>query len=277
MTENENILLALDLDGTLLKDDKELTKKTKFYLNKVIEQGIEVCIVTGRYFESVKEFAIENELRIPIVSSNGALIKDPFDNQEYYKTTISTAAADQIIDYCYQIDALLHIFGDKSWFVSKINDLVRKYAKKNLVKPSLIRDIPSLKQLNIIKMVVVDNLAMINKLEKWVHQEHVPVNLFRSDPNSIDIVAQGVSKGNGIKNLIRTMERDFSKIIAVGNYYNDIDMFKLAHYSVAMENSPQGVKKHANRVVTSNEEEGVVEILRALAEERLYSFFKEEF
>jgi len=263
-TNNEEIFLALDLDGTLIKDNNEFTDKTKYYLEKIINSGIEVCIVTGRYFQSVKDFAIKNDLRIPIVSANGALIKDPFTLEVFYKATIPLPSVKKIISYSNDLELLLHIFSDKEWYVNKINKTVNKYAEENNVKPKLIENIENNVKKNVIKMVIVDDKEKINKLVEFINENKIEVNTFKSDPYSIDLISPIASKGEGIKRLIEKKGKKYKKIIAAGNYFNDIDMFDIADYSVGMENSPDKVKERADKIVGSNNNEGIVELLKEL-------------
>ena len=260
----DEIFLALDLDGTLIKDNKEFTEKTKYYLEKVINEGVEVCIVTGRYFQSVKDFAINNNLKIPIISANGALIKDPFTLEILYEATIPLKSVEKIISYSNDLKLLLHIFSDESWYVNKINETVEKYAEENNVTPKLIKNIKNNIKKNVIKMVIVDKEEKINKLVELINKNKVEVNTFKSDPYSIDLISPIASKGEGIKRLIENKGKKYKKIIAAGNYFNDVDMFEVANYSVAMENSPNKVKERADRIVGSNNDEGIIELLKEL-------------
>lgn len=73
----ERHLIALDLDGTLLKDDKTISPKTKTVLNKAREMGHVVMIATGRPFRSSELYYRELGLDTPIVNFNGAFIHHP--------------------------------------------------------------------------------------------------------------------------------------------------------------------------------------------------------
>jgi len=86
--------------------------------------------------------------------------------------------------------------------------------------------------------------------------------MVRSDPYSLDITNKDASKGNGVKKMAEVLGISKEDIIAVGNYYNDIDMFKEAKIGIAMDNSPEEVKMNADFITKSNEEEGIVCVIK---------------
>lgn len=264
MNKNKQILLALDLDGTLLTDKGELKPTTKNYLNKVIEKGHKVCIVTGRYFKSIQKFILKENLRVPIISSNGAMIKDPFTSRVIYKNTVPISEVKKIVKYIFEVNSLVHLFSENNWYVNKVTDDVNKFAKENGIKPKIIKSLCNCENIDVIKMVVVDNFSNLNKFEQRIKDNKISVNLFRSDPFSIDVISKTSSKGKGIEILAKKLGMENSKIIAAGNYFNDIEMFKVADFSVAVSNSPQEVKNYADKILASNNEEGIVEILKEL-------------
>ncbi len=258
----DKILLALDLDGTLLTEEKKLLGNTKNHLEKAISEGIHISIVTGRSFESVKQVALEYNLDLPIVCSNGALIKDPFSLKEFFKVTIDYKEASFITEFSNQIDCLLHIFTDNGWYVNQINEEVKKHENQNKHKAKLTNEIEDWKALNIIKMVLVAEAEEINKLENWIKANKFDINLFRSDPYSVDIINHNASKGKAVEKLANHFGVKRAGIVAVGNYFNDLEMFRVAGFSVAMDNAPEQVKRAADHVTSSNEEEGVVEVIK---------------
>lgn len=81
--QSGNLLFAFDFDGTLLKDNKELTDNTYYCLQELMKRGVKFCIVTGRSFRSIQQFTVENLLHIPVVSDNGAFIRDSYTLKEY--------------------------------------------------------------------------------------------------------------------------------------------------------------------------------------------------
>ena len=77
---NNRYLIALDLDGTLLKDDKTISEKTKKVLQQVKAEGHIIMIATGRPYRSSEQYYKELGLTSPIVNFNGAFVHHPLDN-----------------------------------------------------------------------------------------------------------------------------------------------------------------------------------------------------
>lgn len=264
--KNKDILIAFDLDGTLLNNNKELTPKTRYYLKETMSREIKCCIVTGRYFKSALKFARKNNLYLPLVSDNGALIKDPFTMRVYYRLSFPSDIARKVIRYSINFELLLHVFAEEGWYVNKITDSVQRYADTYDLTPHLLDKINNLQQLSILKLVVIGDKDKNRKLENWIRNNGLNVNLFRSDSRSIDLVHSKASKGQGIMCLKEKMGLDFDRIIVVGNYYNDLSMFEIADFSVAVANSPKKVQEKADYVTASNQKEGVAGFLSKLLE-----------
>lgn len=262
ITKKNRWLLALDLDGTIVDESEQITDNTRYYLKRVLDENNEICIATGRFFDSARQLAVKYNLWAPLITCNGALIKDPFTLEEYYKLEIDGQEARKISEYTIKIDALLHVFMDAGWFVNKITDRVLEFGKKYQVTPRLVDEIQRWDKLGIVKMVVVDQPEKMNKLEDWARKNCSKIGLIRSDPYSMDIIHKKASKGNALKKLAEMMGFERDRIIAVGNYYNDIEMFKVAKIGVAMGDSPAEVKEAADYVTFSVKEEGVVDVIR---------------
>ncbi|MNR51961.1 Sugar phosphatase YidA [compost metagenome] len=86
--------------------------------------------------------------------------------------------------------------------------------------------------------------------------------MIRSGDLFIDVMSPEANKGNALKALAATLEVDPEVIMAIGNYYNDLEMMAFAGLGIAVENSPDGVKEAADAVTSSNNDEGVHEAIR---------------
>ncbi|MEC9488692.1 MAG: Cof-type HAD-IIB family hydrolase [Halanaerobium sp.] len=273
MKRQDSWLLALDLDGTLIDEREEINQETSHYLQAIMKEGHQVCIATGRFFASARLLAIRYNLRAPLISCNGSYIKDPFTLEEYFKLVIDGQEARKVAEFAEEIDTLLHIFMDDSWFVSKITPRVEKGGARYGVDANLISEIREWGGRGIVKMVVVDAQEKINLVEEWTRKNCSKLGLIRSDPHSIDIINRKASKGNGVKKLAELLGYSQDRIIAVGNYFNDIEMFRVARIGIAMGDSPLEVKEAADYVTTSTAEGGIVEVIKRfiLNEEEYYA------
>lgn len=262
--KKRNKLLAIDLDGTLLTNNKEITYRTLYYLNEAEKYGLITCIATARTFENAKLITDRYNLKLPLICANGAVVKDSFTMKEYFKSTMKYEEAIQIAQYASAMKIQISIFTDKKRYVNK----TAEYAgRRNNIKPNTIDEIQDWKNLDIIKIMFHGTDEELRNITEWVKKKNFALNLTYSDDCLIDITHKDVSKGNALKKLASILSIEREEIIAIGNYFNDIDMFRFAGIGVAMGNSPDEVKKEADFVIKTNEEEGVADFLKTQLED----------
>ena len=83
------------------------------------------------------------------------------------------------------------------------------------------------------------------------------LNIVRSGEYFIDIMKEGTTKGKALAMLANHLNVKPKDVVAIGNYYNDLDMLQYAGLGIAMDNSPEDVKAAADVVTLSNNEDGV--------------------
>jgi 5-amino-6-(5-phospho-D-ribitylamino)uracil phosphatase len=258
-------LIALDLDGTLLTDDKNISKKTVKTLNKLHQQGHFVMISTGRPFRSSKRYYHELKLTTPIVNFNGAFVHHPLEKDwGMYHNPMSLEVAKEIVEICYQYnihniiaevldhvyfhyhdEKLLEIFHHESPKLTTGNLLT--FLKDNptsLLIHAEERDVP------IIRQHLTDVHAEVIDHRRWGAPWHI-----------IEIVRSGLSKAVGIKRVADFYNIPRENIIAFGDEDNDFEMIEYAGIGVAMGNAIQPLKNIANHVTLSNMENGVAVFL----------------
>lgn len=263
--ENFSKMLVVDLDGTLLNTQGKLSQKNADYIKKAINRGTLVCIATGRHFNASKEFALDNK-EMPIICSNGALIKDAVKETLYYRKYLNNKDVFKIYNYSAQFkNTLIYLFEDDAMYVNILNKKTLYFGKYFSKSPKLINDINEFSSLKLIKMVIAvedeENTGLVDNIENWVNNEIENSITQRCDPLAVDIIAANCSKGRGIKILAEKFNIDKKDIISVGNYFNDINMFEESGIGACVGNSPEKVKEKADLVVGSNDEDGVAEVI----------------
>lgn len=248
-------LVVLDMDGTLLDNNHQVSDKNKEAINKLKSRGINVALASGRPFESIFPYAKELEIDTPIIATNGSFVKCPVTKKVYSSTVLPTNFAKEIIEYGmeneYSISLYLneevHTFHER--MVKVHYDLEKLHAK-------LIDTIDEEK--DIYKIIYSHTAEKIEDAFEILHGKYnKDMYITRSDDIYLDIMHSNVSKGLAIEQLISMLKISQSEVVVMGNSYNDIAMFHVANLSIAMGNSPQEVKEAANFVSTSNDDDGV--------------------
>ena len=260
-------MIGLDLDGTLLTDKKELTKRTRKAVSSALEQGVVVLVATGRPWLGVPE-----ELRnFPgmryALTSNGARIIDTLENRVIEEHLLSPDLAKKALEICGKYDTLQEVYfdgqgyapADKMACVEKYhkNPSMCEYMRKTRIP---VKDIFELveKENRGLDKVQAPFADMKERSQAWRElKTDSGLELVGSLKYNIEINAAGVNKGTGLVNLGRLLGIRREEIMACGDGDNDEVMLREAGLGVAMANAEEQVKAAADYVTLSNEEDGV--------------------
>jgi 5-amino-6-(5-phospho-D-ribitylamino)uracil phosphatase len=272
MTEKH--LIALDLDGTLLKDDKTISERTKKVLKKAKENGHEVMIATGRPFRSSEMYYRELELTTPIVNFNGAFVHHPLNHSwGIYHSPLDIHVAKDIVEACQEFN-LYNIIAEV------IDDVYLHYHDQKLLElfsmgsPSVttgdLRNFLKQSPTSMLIHAEEQHVASIRQHLSDVHAEVIDHRRWAAPWHVIEIVKSGLNKAVGIKRVSEYFQIPKDRIIAFGDEDNDLEMLEYAGHGIAMGNGIDIVKNIAKDVTISNEEDGVAVYLNDLLNLKAY-------
>ena len=252
--------IALDLDGTLLNSAKEVSARNRAAVLRVLEKGLRVIIATARPPRSVAELLPSDLLeRASIVSYNGAIVRDKAAGIDEHHPMTSEVTA-EVIRYCGEYLPTAHLSVE-------VND--KWYANRDLADGAFYhpRFRPELATYEVLASQAATKILLTEYRDAEVLRERfAPLTQFVVTDGGalIQMMNPAVSKTSGILRLCGHFGIQESKIAVFGDDHNDIDMFRMAGYSVAMGNAVQELKDIANETTASNDDDGV-----AIALERL--------
>ncbi|MCK0472668.1 Cof-type HAD-IIB family hydrolase [Halalkalibacter sp. APA_J-10(15)] len=260
MNPNQH-LIVLDLDGTLLKDDKTISPYTKQILTKARQNGHLVMIATGRPYRASAAYYQELQLDTAIVNFNGAFVHHPRDKKfgtyhhplklETAKTIIQTCEAFKVSNIMVEVidDFYLHSFDEViiKEFLAGQNPVEHG----NLLKQ--LKDDPT----SILVHPEEHHVDELRQLLKDAHAEVIDQRMWGAPWHIIEIIRAGMNKAIGIKKAADYYNIPKERIIAFGDEDNDFEMIEYAGQGVAMSNAITPLKSIANEVTSSNEEDGI--------------------
>lgn len=254
-------LICLDLDGTLLNDDKEITSYTKRVLTTLQNQGHKLMIATGRPYRASQIYYHELNMNTPVVNFNGAFVHHPKNDQfEIMHEVLDLGLSHEIIQS-------LQNFG-----VSNIIAEVRDYVFLNNFDQKLFDGFsmgnPKIETGDLLTSLNESPTSLLVEAEEFMiprikqmltrfYAENIEHRRWGSPFPVIEIVRQGISKARGIDYVKSYLDIDRNHIIAFGDEDNDLEMIKYAKHGIAMENGLDELKHVANRVTYSNNEDGI--------------------
>ncbi|HZG71229.1 MAG TPA: Cof-type HAD-IIB family hydrolase [Chondromyces sp.] len=262
---NENYLIALDLDGTLLRDDKTISPLSKLVLNKAMELGHEVMIATGRPYRSSEIYYKELGLTTPIVNFNGAFVHHPHDSSwGIFHEPMELETAKEIIEACQH-------FTFYNIIAEVIDDVYFHYHDERLVDifsmgdPKIqtgdLRKVLSDHPTSLLIHAAEEHVQNIRNHLDDVHAEVIDHRRWAAPWHVIEIVKSGLNKAVGIEKVAKHFQIPPSRIIAFGDEDNDLEMITYAGTGVAMGNAINPLKDIANEVAKTNEEDGIAHFL----------------
>ena len=263
-------LLVLDVDGTLLNDEREISKRTLAALLKVQQMGVRIVLASGRPTYGLMPLAKTLELgnyggfvlsyngcQI-IKAQNGEILFEPRINPEMLPYLEKKARKNGFAIFTYHDDTLITDSPD--------NEYIKNEALLNNLK--IIREDEFSTAIDFAPckcMLVSDKeKALIGLEQHWEKRLAGTLDAFRSEPYFLEVVPCGVNKANTLGALLEHLGVTREEVIAVGDGVCDVTMLQLAGMGVAMGHSQDSVKVCADYVTASNEEDGV-----ALAVEKL--------
>lgn len=258
-------LIVLDLDGTLLTDNKTISPYTKNILVKAREAGHQVMIATGRPFRASQLYYKELDLTTPIVNFNGAFIHHPLNRSwAEMHSPISMSVVHDVVDSInkFQYENLIAEVIDDVYLHNENDELMNVFNMGNPrvttgnLKLNLHEDPTSL-----LIQANEHNVPIIRKHLEDVHAELIEHRKWGAPFPIIEIVRKGLSKAVGVSKIAHEFEIPRDRIIAFGDEDNDLEMIDYAGIGVAMSNGIDELKSVANEITLSNNEDGIGKFL----------------
>lgn len=264
-------MIGLDLDGTLLNTRKELTERSREALRKAIDQGILVLAATGRPYTGIPE-----ELRnFPgiryALTSNGARILDTQTGTVLIEELLHWEDARRALRVMRKYDTLQEIYYDGQGYAdrTKLEEIHRyhhnphmwEYVQKSRIAVSDIMEVIDREKRDMDK---IQGLFADMRERELAWQELAKdkrIELVGSLKYNIEINAAGVNKGKGLIKLGELLGICREEIMACGDGDNDVEMLGEAGFGVAMENAEEEVKRAADYITETNDEDGVAKAI----------------
>jgi Cof subfamily protein (haloacid dehalogenase superfamily) len=254
-------LLVVDIDGTILGDTANPTPPVLEALNQAQQAGVQLAIATGRMYRSALRFHKLLESPLPLISYQGALIKDPKDNRVYLHEPVPLEYAHEALSFLAPMDISLHVYLNDSLYVASLSPETVAYAKRSGVEPVVMSDLFQVLTAEPTKILAVGkNVEVMDEIFGLLKKKYQPEELYltRSTDFFVEVAHPNASKGNAVKFLAeKVLEITADEVICIGDNFNDLEMIEYAGLGIAMEGGPSQVQDQADWVAPSVEEDGV--------------------
>jgi len=261
-------IIAFDLDGTLLKENKELSRRNTEALCRAAEKGICLVPASGRLYAGMPE-----ELRrLPfiryVIGVNGAEVYDIREQRVLYRAEMTNQDAARIFAYVKEVPAIWGCYKNGTGIMEEADyEKIDSYAANAYILKTmkrLHRPIKGMKEYLVGAEDTIQKLQLYffdiparNELLRRMKEDFTDLSVSTSLPNNIEINALNANKGAALRFLCGHLGVAMEESMAFGDGTNDLSMIRAAGTGVAMKNACPEVLKAADRVTLSNEEDGV--------------------
>ena len=270
-------ILFLDLDGTLLNDEKQITPGNRAALEGALERGHDMVITTGRPLKSAMDQAHTLGMDRPgcyLIAYNGAVIYDWAQNKQIFTRSLSFDAVHRVFDKANAMG--LHIQTYDTWDVlveQRCDDAaVRRYCGLIRMDFRVIADVRKDLTEEPVKCLIIDydRQTDLLKIQDWITENMTEeVDCFFSCDQYLEVVPKGMSKGEAVKMLCADLGVEIENAVAAGDAANDLSMIEAAGIGVAMANGTSQVKAVAQYVTAhDNNHDGIAEVVERFFSER---------
>lgn len=258
-------LICIDLDGTLLKWNKKISKFNKKAIKNVLEKGNIVMLATGRAFENCIKYADELEMNKYggyIASYNGSLIYDCKRKKILKEYAIDFDIMSEIFSFLNKRNLEFTALHNDVQYVSNkrriASDIYRKINKKEIRHFERYKD----DKFPIQKILVNDRKSKLENIKQSIDKKFgEKVSTSISSIVSVEITPKLATKGNAMEYIADIENINLKDTIAIGNQGNDETMLGIAGTPVAVKNSTSKIKSLAKYIVDSNNDDGVGKFL----------------
>lgn len=267
-------VVAFDLDGTLLRNDKSISAETIAELQRIAKQGIILLPSTGRTHLELPEALKDLPFLRYALCCNGGAVYDYKENRYIYEEVIPHELALELLEYAKTLPVYESVVINgrriaEGYENGEVCDYIRKHAVKgissNITGTENIIETFSFMHADAQKFLLYldegkDREAVIGQ----IRDQFPALCVSSSGAVLIEVNIQGVDKGKALKRFCSMMNVPIEESLAFGDAENDISMLEAAGMAIVMENGSYETKKHADMICPSNEEDGVRKALEQL-------------
>lgn len=263
----ENIkLIVSDMDGTLLRSNHELSPAFETLHQQLSARNIQFVPASGRQFFSITRYFENTKEDMAIIAENGTYVT--YKGKEIFVDELDREVVQQIILESRQIEgANLVLAGKNAAYVESKDEDFLAFFQNFYAKNIIVEDLLAIEDEQFIKIAIQHPGGSAHHLYPCFKKfENKGLNVVISGEVWMDIMNNGTHKGKALNELQQQLGISVEETMVFGDYMNDIEMLKLAKYSFAMKNAHPSVKEVARYEAPSNDEDGVLQIIKQLLE-----------
>ncbi|WP_250277326.1 Cof-type HAD-IIB family hydrolase [[Clostridium] colinum] len=258
-------MIILDLDDTLLLDNGKISEGNKKALKLAQEKGVKVVLASGRPTFAIKNIADELELDKfggYVLSYNGSRIIDYKTKEVLYEIDLTKNQVEELYNLSLKYETFIHTYNGDEILTCTDNPYTYIESEITGMKINMCNDFISSLPEKCVKVIMLqspNHLKEVEEMLKPIIKDKMTMTITK--PFFLEFMNKEVDKSKSILRLCEKLNINIEDTIAIGDSYNDISMIETAGLGVAMGNAIEEIKKIADFITDTNENDGVAKVV----------------
>ncbi len=265
-------LVVFDVDGTLLSDTGEIGVESKKLIKELKKKGVMFSFASGRLHSALTPIAEELNIRIPIISLDGTVIKSDSSKEFIYKSFLKKRHVLKAIELSEKFLVNIALCHTDAIYYTESNSVMPKLVDKYGAIYKQVKSYDELSEETLEIVFAGDNRRAVRYLADRFSFPYVlgcSISFFKSHTYDeiyyLEIRRSGSSKGKAFLRLVKYLNLDITKTAVLGDWYNDISLFETKALKIAVQNAIPEIKRNADLVLKkTNNEDAVSDFLQKL-------------
>ena len=265
-------VVVSDIDGTLISDQGVIDKESQKLISQLPKHGVHFTVATGRLHSAITDLAIDLRIDIPIISMDGALIKSHSDDKVLFESFVKEKYVRKAITLADTFLLNIALCHDDAIFFTEKNSVIPQVMEKFGARYEEVFSYDDYCD-RTLEVVFAsdfrDNLKYVYNKLGFPYTYGLDRSYFRSQSKEniyyLEIRNKGTSKGMGFRRLLKYLKIKENRSAVIGDWYNDLSLFEIGGYKVAVSNAVTEIKKKADFITTGdNNSGGVAEFIEMI-------------
>ena len=255
-------LVVTDMDGTLLDDNHEIHESFWDTLKELKRKNIQFCVASGRQYYNLLEKFKGHEEDLIFIAENGTIVMK--NHEELFSKSLEKDGIEELVKIARELPEVFTVLcGKKSAYIETKDKAFIAEVEKYYHHYEIVEDLLGITD-DILKIALFHFVSSEKEIYPHYKKFENSYKIVVSGKTWVDIMDKNINKGVALKGLKDALGITSENVLAFGDYLNDYEMMGEAEFSYAMKNAHAELKKVAKFEAPSNNENGVVEVIKKL-------------
>jgi len=261
----------VDIDGTILRSDHSLSECVLSAIHRLNDEGVIVCLATGRSWEALKGLYDTLKLTGPTICYNGAMIVEGTEGAVVFEKRMDEQAARIVLNEARGRGIEFLAYRSSALVYERVGREIEAYCKRIPLSGEIV-DFDRFESLNFTKSICIADPEILRPLKEFLDDSFSEdtLSVTYSNPKFLEAMGGNIDKGRALRELCRIRGINPAHTVAMGDGWNDLALMEAAGDAWVMGNAPENLKNRfpPERHAPPAEADGVAQVIEAMLENR---------